>query len=624
MTGLHAALAELAAEWADRTPRSDAPRDRRECATVLRALLAEHEPSEITYTYFDRYAYDPMTKASQRLRDEGGVVLDAAGNLVGRVGPARPGNTEGEQVADFAILEREPSGQVDHEQAHRDLRALASDLAHSLLTMRNEGAITLGDTWPEAQALIDATASSTPATAAMPDWRDDKTAQMLGVAQYGCPRCGRGAIENRDAVASALAPIESLSDLWAGRETTDAEYAMWQELRTALADARRTAPATASEGATEIEDGFGGYWTTCGPDCDLQVMRPGKVQCNRACATEVTSSESDTPAEPMSPTEPISDTSSDGHLTGPEQQAARALAEDSSKPGSRLEDAGSTDGDREGLSDHSVAFIAEGGRILGCACGWDVERTQASQAIDSHVEHVLAARLAEVTAERDEAKAERDEARAVRAWVGERGDDHLDRVLRKTTHCDCGGWDQVFELQTESPRPLFGGIRPWKYAGITLKGQSSHARACPKSWRNSPDEKLAHTEARADALAEQVAAIQALHRPDGGIDGPGAMCVSCTADFGTPAEDPTPWPCPTAVVLADPGSALAARDTKVAAQARAELLAKVQDVYDLQCPVRPSEDYTHPAARVAHKWWQTVLGGLLDRERAAGGEVEQP
>lgn len=33
----------------------------------------------------------------------------------------------------------------------------------------------------------------------MPFWRDDKVAQMLGIAKYGCPRCGRGAIEERDA-----------------------------------------------------------------------------------------------------------------------------------------------------------------------------------------------------------------------------------------------------------------------------------------------------------------------------------------------------------------------------------------------------------------------------------------
>ena len=35
-----------------------------------------------------------------------------------------------------------------------------------------------------------------------PIWRYDKVAQMFGIAQYGCPRCGRGAIEERDAQAS--------------------------------------------------------------------------------------------------------------------------------------------------------------------------------------------------------------------------------------------------------------------------------------------------------------------------------------------------------------------------------------------------------------------------------------
>lgn len=32
----------------------------------------------------------------------------------------------------------------------------------------------------------------------MPFWRDDKTAQILGIASFGCHRCGRGAIEERD------------------------------------------------------------------------------------------------------------------------------------------------------------------------------------------------------------------------------------------------------------------------------------------------------------------------------------------------------------------------------------------------------------------------------------------
>jgi hypothetical protein len=38
-------------------------------------------------------------------------------------------------------------------------------------------------------------------------------------------------------------------------------------------------------------------------------------------------------------------------------------------------------------------------------------------------------------------------------------------------------------------------------------------------------------------------AVRAEHRPDGGVDDPGAMCVTCTPGFGTPGEDPVPWPC---------------------------------------------------------------------------------
>lgn len=28
-----------------------------------------------------------------------------------------------------------------------------------------------------------------------------------------------------------------------------------------------------------VEDTFGGVWERCKPDCKLQVVRPGKVQC---------------------------------------------------------------------------------------------------------------------------------------------------------------------------------------------------------------------------------------------------------------------------------------------------------------------------------------------------------
>lgn len=34
-------------------------------------------------------------------------------------------------------------------------------------------------------------------SAIAPRWSEDKVAHMLGVAQYGCPSCGKGAIEER-------------------------------------------------------------------------------------------------------------------------------------------------------------------------------------------------------------------------------------------------------------------------------------------------------------------------------------------------------------------------------------------------------------------------------------------
>lgn len=28
-----------------------------------------------------------------------------------------------------------------------------------------------------------------------------------------------------------------------------------------------------------LDDGFGNRWEKCGPDCCLEIVRPGKVQC---------------------------------------------------------------------------------------------------------------------------------------------------------------------------------------------------------------------------------------------------------------------------------------------------------------------------------------------------------
>lgn len=47
----------------------------------------------------------------------------------------------------------------------------------------------------------------------------------------------------------------------------------------------------------------------------------------------------------------------------------------------------------------------------------------------------------------------------------------------------------------------------------------------------------------AETLAEVERRLMKVHRPDGGIEGPGAICVECTTDFGTPVEDAIPFPC---------------------------------------------------------------------------------
>ena len=63
------------------------------------------------------------------------------------------------------------------------------------------------------------------------------------------------------------------------------------------------------------------------------------------------------------------------------------------------------------------------------------------------------------------------------------------------------------------------------------------------------------------------------------------------------------------------------------AEALREAVAAVRAVYDLQCPVMPADQYVGAGAHMAHRWWQTVLGGKLadltaraDAIEAGGGE----
>ena len=67
---------------------------------------------------------------------------------------------------------------------------------------------------------------------------------------------------------------------------------------------------------------------------------------------------------------------------------------------------------------------------------------------------------------------------------------------------------------------------------------------------------------------------------------------------------------------------LAAERAAGAREALESGLARIRAIYDMQCPVRPAESYVHPSVRVAHLWWQKVLGRALEdlQERAGKGE----
>ncbi|KAB2806978.1 hypothetical protein F9L07_28510 [Pimelobacter simplex] len=115
------------------------------------------------------------------------------------------------------------------------------------------------------------------------------------------------------------------------------------------------------------------------------------------------------------------------------------------------------------------------------------------------------------------------------------------------------------ELEADAPAPA---PEPSDRAGLSEKWLSA-SDAARKAEHHFPADCLAEAalvvasleghlhaaEQEAAALRAQVAAVEALHRPDGGIEGPGAMCVACTSDFGLPSEDPVPWPCPTIAAL---------------------------------------------------------------------------
>lgn len=55
-----------------------------------------------------------------------------------------------------------------------------------------------------------------------PRWADDRIARMLGVAHFGCPCCGKGAIAERDALrATGTCPTSCMTRNHPGREHDD-------------------------------------------------------------------------------------------------------------------------------------------------------------------------------------------------------------------------------------------------------------------------------------------------------------------------------------------------------------------------------------------------------------------
>lgn len=77
--------------------------------------------------------------------------------------------------------------------------------------------------------------------------------------------------------------MDKLSELGTARGFAEQRVERAQrELVEALTE-RNSAAANYQQYAAEcgqIDDGFGGVWQLCKPGCQLQIVRPGKVQCD--------------------------------------------------------------------------------------------------------------------------------------------------------------------------------------------------------------------------------------------------------------------------------------------------------------------------------------------------------
>lgn len=115
-----------------------------------------------------------------------------------------------------------------------------------------------------------------------------------------------------------------------------------------------------------------------------------------------------------------------------------------------------------------------------------------------------------------------------------------------------------------------------------------------------------------DALRAQVAAVEEWAKEYHWQWVPGSEPATFDQGVGAAAHD-------VLAALGDPGPWV----DRLKTEGAREVLDKVQAVYDTQCPVGPERKFV-AGARMAHQWWETVLGGLLEQERTRvlwdGGE----
>lgn len=249
----------------------------------------------------------------------------------------------------------------------------------------------------------------------------------------------------------------------------------------------------------------------------------------------------------------------------------------------------SSDGDREGLSDKE--------RVNIC-CG--------------HVtcQQVVAARLAEVTAERDRLCEEL-------GFMAERGHERLYVRYRQQRDEALAEREEWKRRSAVDEQQSSDALAAWEQEKARAEVLAERLKSCPRHphWSG-----IVTDCAFCDRLAEQVAAVEAMlgtHRKGSAyrrgrlVMDTFEICKDCsTFDDDEPEVliNAAAWPCRLSEVrtaLADPGSVLADRDAKVAARAWDE---------GYSCGLGDCGKDRARETVAANPYWQ----------RAAGGEVKQP